>query len=86
VEIKLFINNKGPFNLYIINCRLKLYLLTLILSATPALVILNNFSIVKLPLPINIIALLINVTAPPINITALSINIIALPINIIRVL
>ena len=53
-EIKLFINNKGPFNLYIINCCFKLYLLTLlILSTILALAALNNFIMAKPPLPIN---------------------------------
>ena len=84
-EIKLYINNKGPFNLYIINCCFKLYPLTpLILSTTSALAILNDFPIAKPPLfinvtalPINIIALFINVTASPINITAFFIKVTA---------
>jgi hypothetical protein len=63
-EIKLFINTKGPFNLYIINRRLKLHPLT------PALAVLNDLPpTAKLPLSTN-------VTAPPspINATAPSIN------------
>ena len=66
-EIKLFINNKGPFNLYIINRRLKSRLLTpLMSSTTPALVVLNDLSpTAKLPLPINVMAPPTNVMAPP---------------------
>ena len=72
MEIKLFINNKGPFNLYIINYCFKLRPLTpLMLSATLALAVLNDLFMVKLPLPINITALPMNVAALPINITAL---------------
>jgi len=53
-EIKLFIKNKGPFNLYAINYYLKSRLLTpLILFATLA-------PIAELPLPTND-------TASPIN-------------------
>ena len=78
IEIKLYINNKGTFNLYIINHCFKLHLLTpLILFATLASAILNNLSMAKPPLFINITAPLINITAPFINITASFINIIA---------
>jgi len=53
-EIKLFIKNKGPFNLYAINYRLKSRLLTPLISfATLALT-------AELPLPTNDMA-------PPIN-------------------
>ena len=55
VEIKLFINNKGPFNLYVINYCLKLCLLT------PTLAIFNDF------LPINATAPPINIMAPSTN-------------------
>ena len=58
-EIKLFINNEGPFNLYVINCCLKLCLLTpLMLSITLVLIlaILNNLFVTEPPLPINVIA------------------------------
>ena len=56
-EIKLFINNEGPFNLYAINYRLKLRLLTPLMSSTTlALAVLNNLSTAELPLPINVIA------------------------------
>jgi len=61
-EIKLFINNKGPFNSYIINRCLESRLLTpLMSSTTPALAVLNDLpSTAELPLPTN-------VTAPSIN-------------------
>jgi len=53
-EIKLFIKNKGPFNLYAINYRLKSRPSTPLMSfATPA-------PTAKLPLPTND-------TAPPMN-------------------
>ena len=81
-EIKLYINNKGPFNLYIINRHFKLYLLTLLISLTPTLAVFNNFPMAKPPLSINIAAPFINITAPFINITAPPINIIAPPIKV----
>jgi len=72
-EIKLYINNKGPFNSYVINRRLKLRLLTpLMLSTTPVPIpaTLNNLPTAEPPSPINVTAPSINVTAPPINATA----------------
>jgi hypothetical protein len=78
-EIKLYISNKGPFNLYVINRRLKLRLLTpLTLSTTPTLAVLNNPPpTAELPSPINVTAPSTNVTAPPINVIAPSIKVIA---------
>ena len=76
-EIKLYINNKGLFNLYIINCYLKSRLLTPLMSPTLTLAVLNDFLIAKLPLLINITAPYIDVTAPFINVTAPSINVTA---------
>jgi hypothetical protein len=61
VEIKLFINTKGPFNLYTINHCLKLYLLTPLMSFTLTLAALNDPPITEPPLPIN-------VTDPPTNV------------------
>ena len=55
------------------------------LLATSASAILNNPLTAKLPLPINITALLINVTAPFINIIASSIDITASPINALNI-
>ena len=71
IEIKLYIDNEGPFNLYAINYRLKLRLLTpLTLSTTLTPAVLNNPPpTAELPLPINVIAPSTNVTAPPINVT-----------------
>ena len=68
-EIKLFINNKGLFNLYVINYCLKSCLLTpLIMFTTPIPVALNDLPLIaKLPLPINVVAPPINTTAPSIN-------------------
>ena len=54
-EIKLFINNKGPFNSYVINHCLKSCPLTLTSAVS------NNL------LPINATAPLINIIAPSIN-------------------
>ena len=61
--------------MYIINCYFKLYLLTPLILPTLTLAVLNNLSIAK---P----SLFINITAPFIKVTALFINIIASPINI----
>ena len=75
-KIKLFINNEGPFNLYIINYCLKSRSSTPLMSfITPTPVILNDLPFTaKLPLPINVTAPPINITAPLINITAPFIN------------
>src|SRR5882757_6606125 len=75
-EIKLYINNEGPFNLYVINHRLKLRLLTPLTLPTPTPAILNNLPTAEPPLPTN-------VTAPPTNVTAPPINVIAPPIKVI---
>src|ERR1700733_12743321 len=79
IEIKLFINNKGPFNLYVINHCLKSRLLTpLTLSTTPTPAVSNNPPpTAELPSPTNITAPSTNVTAPPTNITAPSIKVTA---------
>ena len=83
MEIQLYIDNKGTFNLYIINYYFKLYLLTPLILFTLTLAILNDFSIAKPPLLINITAPFINIIAPFIDIMApLFINIIVLFINI----
>ena len=76
-EIKLFIDNEGPFNSYVINYRLKSRLLTPLTSPILTLAVLNNLPIAEPPLPINIIAPPINVTALPINVIAPSIKVIA---------
>ena len=71
--------------MYIINCRLKLYLLTPLTASTILvliLAVLNNPPITEPPLPINIIAPFIDITAPSINITAPSIDITTPFINI----
>jgi len=72
-EIKLFINNEGPFNLYIINRCLKSRLLTLT-SSIPTPAVLNNPPIAKPPSPTNVTAPSMNVTAPSTNVTAPPIN------------
>ena len=72
-EIKLYINNEGPFNSYVINRRLKLRLLTPLTSPTLTPAVLNNLPPAKPP-SINVTAPLINVTAPPINVIAPSIK------------
>ena len=81
-EIELYINNKGPFNSYIINRRLKSRLLTPLTSPTLTLAVSNNLPTAEPPSPINVTAPLINVTAPPTNATALSTNVTASPINV----
>jgi hypothetical protein len=73
VEIKLFIDNEGPFNSYVINRYLKSRLLTPLTASTtlvPIPAILNNPPTTEPPSPTNIIAPSTNVTAPPINVTA----------------
>ena len=89
IEIKLYINNKGRFNSYIINYYLKLCLLTPLTLPTLTLAILNNLPIAELPLPIDVTAPPIDVTspstdvtAPPTDVTAPSTNITAPPINV----
>ena len=85
IGIQLYINNEGTFNLYIINCCFKLYLLTSLILFTLTLAVLNDFFMAEPPLfidvmapPINIMAFFIDVTAfLPINITAPFINIMA---------
>ena len=69
-EIKLFINNKGLFNLYIINYCLKSRPSTLlILFTTSALAVLNDLPpTAKLSLSVNVITPPTNITAPPINV------------------
>src|ERR1700722_3047703 len=83
-EIKLYINNKGPFNLYVINYYLKLRLLTPLTLPTLTLAVLNNLPTAKPPLstnvavpPMNATAPFINVMAPTINVTAPSTKVIA---------
>ena len=68
--------------MYIINCCFKLYLLTSLTLSTPTLAVLNDLSMAKPPLPINVTASSIDVTASLINNTAPFINVIASPINI----
>src|ERR1700733_3898575 len=84
IEIKLFISNKGPFNLYVINHCLKSRLLTPLTSSTTlTLAVPNNPPpTAELPLPINVTAPSINVTAPSINVTAPSINVTAPSIKV----
>ena len=67
IEIKLFINNKGPFNLYVINHCLKSCLLTPLTLSTLTPVVLKNLPIAKPPSPINVMAPPINATAPSIK-------------------
>ena len=62
-EIKLYINNKGPFNLYIINYYFKSCLLTPLILPTLTLAVLNDLFITKPPLPINITAPFIKIIA-----------------------
>jgi len=81
-EIKLYINNKGPFNLYVINRCLKLRLLTPLTSPTLTLAVLNDLPTAEPPSPTNVTAPLTNVTAPPTNAMALSTNVTASPTNV----
>jgi len=88
-EIELYINNKGPFNSYIINRRLKLRLLTPLTSPTLTPAVLNDLPTAELPLPTDVTAPSMDVTAPstdvtaplPTNVTAPSMNVTAPPIN-----
>ena len=69
-EIKLYIKNEGPFNSYVINCRLKLCPLT------PALAVSNDLPpMAKLFLPINI-------TAPPMDVTAPLMDVMTSPTDV----
>ena len=76
-EIKLFIDNEGPFNSYVINRRLKLRLLSPLTSSTLTPAVLNNLLTAEPPSPTNVTAPSTNVTAPPINAIAPSIKAIA---------
>ena len=69
-EIKLYINNKEPFNSYVINHYLKSRLLTPLTSPTLILAVLNDLPTAEPPSPTNVTAPPMNVTAPPINVTA----------------
>ena len=76
IEIKLYIDNEGPFNSYVINRRLKSRS-----SPTPTLAVLNNLPTAELP-STNVTAHPTNVTAPPTNVTAPSTDVTAPPINV----
>ena len=69
-EIKLYINNEGPFNSYVINRYLKSRLLTPLTSPTPTLAVSNNLPTAEPPSPTNVTAPPINAIAPSIKATA----------------
>lgn len=74
-EIKLYINNEGPFNSYVINRRLKSRSSTPSTSPTPTPAVSNDLPTAEPPSPTN-------VTAPPTNATALSTNVTTSPTNV----
>jgi hypothetical protein len=88
-EIQLYINNKGPFNLYVINHRLKSRSLTPSTSPTPTPAVSNDLPTAELPSPTDVTAPSTDVTAPstdvtapsPTNVTAPSTNVTAPPTN-----
>jgi hypothetical protein len=82
-EIKLYINNKGPFNSYIINRRPKSRSLTPLTSPTPTPAVSNDLPTAEPPSPTNVAAPPTNVTAPSTNVTAPPTNVIAPPIKVI---
>jgi hypothetical protein len=88
-EIKLYIDNEGPFNSYIINRRLKSRSLTPSTSPTPTPAVSNNLPTAELSSPTdvtapptNVTAPSTDVTAPPTNVTAPSTDVTAPPINV----
>ena len=91
IEIKLYIDNEGRFNSYVINHRLKSRLSTpLTSSTTPTPAVSNNPPpTAELPLPtdvmappMDVMAPSTDVIAPPTDVTAPFTNVIAFPINI----